>query len=132
VTQETTTDWRTAITQALEKRHEKTARKGPAVHPGAFRRSLHPMNFNTSFEFLGLLHKAAEQRDVNTSTYVRRAVALLIAHDLDMPIHQVVWETPCPGRWGRIQNSPGERDLGEDIHNWCPHPDCDGEHLSLR
>jgi hypothetical protein len=90
-----------------------------------------PLHFHSSVEFIRLLVKAAQLRDVNKSSYSRRAIALLIAHDLGMPIHEVLYETPCIGRWGKIQNSPGERDLGEDIENWCPHPGCDGEHLRL-
>lgn len=129
---ETTPDWRSRVIDTLAQRRVKTARKGPAIHEGAFHRSLHPVNFNASMEFMHLFHQAAKLRNVNLSSYGRRAISLLIAHDLGLPIHQVLWETPCIGRYGRVQNSPGERDAGEGIEAWCPHPDCDGAHLSLR
>lgn len=127
-----TPDWYGSVKAALEQRRVKTGRTGPAVHPGAFRHAMHPLNFATSSEFMVLLDRAArEVRDVNRSSYVRRAVAMLVAHDLGMPVHQVLWETPCVGRWGKIQNSPGERDAGEGIEAWCPHPGCSGGHLRI-
>lgn len=129
--QETTTDWRSSLLAAREKRKENASKRSAANHPGAFRTALAPLHFHSSISFIALVDRAAKRRDVNRSTFVRRAVSLLVAYDLGMPIHQVLYETPCPGRWGRIQNSPGERDLGEDIEMWCPHPGCDGAHLRL-
>lgn len=131
MTSETTTDWYRGVKEKLEERRTKTARKGPAVHPKAFRHSLTPLHFATSSEFMVLIDQAARRRNVNRSSYVRRAVAMLIARDLVLPVHRVLWETPCIGEWGKIQNAPGERDAGEGIENWCPHPGCRGEHLRL-
>jgi len=124
-------DWIANVEAALAARYAKKGRKGPAVHPGAFRRHLSPLSFAVSSEFMRLLDGAAVARDVNRASFARRAIALQVAHVLGMPIHQVLYETPCPGRWGRIQNAPGERDLGEGIENWCPHPGCTGDHLRL-
>jgi hypothetical protein len=131
-TSETTTDWYANVQEALASRRHKKTERGPAVHPGAFRHKMNPLAFNTSNEYMVLLDSAARLRDINRASYVRRALSLLVAHDLGMPIHQVLWETPCIGRWGKVQNRPGERDAGEGIENWCPHPDCDGDHLRLR
>jgi hypothetical protein len=79
--------------------------------------------------FFALIEQACQQRDVNRSTYMRRAIALTLAHDLNLPIHDVLSNSPAPGPYRSKQFNRGQSDDGADIESWCPHPGCQGEHL---
>jgi hypothetical protein len=121
-------DWQQNIMDAMGKKMERKA-NGPAPYRGAFRHELMPLHIHCAREFVGLIEKAARLRDVNRSSYIRRSIAVLLAHDLNMPITDVLYHSPAIGPHGRHQWRRGERDQGEGINQWCPHPGCDGHHL---
>lgn len=86
-----------------------------------------------------LLNHAAGKRRMNRSAYTRRALAIHIAHDLDLPVWSVLDLCPMPVSWAGRQmfaNNQGViaapmTDGGEDLPTWCPHPGCDGKHYEL-
>lgn len=84
----------------------------------------------TTPTFTALVKTAARVRGVNQATYIRRVMAVAIAHDLHMPVLDVLYHSPGTGAWGAGQDVPGSRDSGAEIDNWCPHPDCNGSHLN--
>lgn len=124
----TMSDWQDVVMAQLGQRHQKKAR-GPAPYPGSFRRDLIPLHFHCAREFIGFIDKAARKRDVNRSSYVRRAIAVAIAHDLGMNIRDLLYHSPAIGAFGKHQYYRGHRDTAEGIEQWCPHPGCEGEHL---
>ena len=83
-----------------------------------------------------LLNRAAQKRHMNRSAYTRRALAIHLAHDLDVPLGSVLAVCPLPVSWaGRAMfaNHQGTVEMivdnGADIETWCPHPGCDGIHF---
>lgn len=125
-------NWRQNLAKAIEERRLGQHNKGPAKHPGAFNRIGHILNLTCDWDFVALMDAAAKVTGYNRSTFMRRAIAIQVAHVLKMPVHQVLWHSPAPGPYGGRQFYAGKRDHGEDIENWCPHPGCEGEHLRLR
>jgi hypothetical protein len=88
--------------------------------------------------WFAMIEKAAQDREVSRTVYVRRMTSLGLAHDLAQPIAQVLAQT---AHWGRamytmdraIRDDRGKLITSADdaagITNWCPHPGCDGAHL---
>ena len=98
-----------------------------------FGRDLKPLQFACTLQFLHYVMAAAEAMAANRSTYVRRVLAVHAAHVLGVPVRTILWESPDPKVWGYHPVAPQlrtkERDDGEGIEGWCPHPGCTGEHL---
>ena len=93
---------------------------------------MNPLQFSCTRKFVAYLSAAALSREINRSTYARRVLAVAIAHDLGIDVREVLWHTPVPrppGPQKIVGEKSGERDLGEGIEHWCPHPGCDGSHL---
>jgi hypothetical protein len=118
-----------AAVTGRRKRGRRGRKPGYVVNPSVFDKPLVPTNTSYTPEFMRLLSLAAERRDVNRSTYIRRAVALVMSADLDLPIGDILYHSPAPGRWQALQRNPGGRDEAVGIDQWCPHPGCDGSHL---
>lgn len=116
---------------AERKRPTPTTRKGRsgATFESEFTGTLNRTHLHMDMAFVHLIDLAAKKRDVNRSSYMRRAIALLLAHDLGLPIKDVLWRSPAIGRYGKHQTNKGKRDRAEDIRGWCPHPGCTGKHL---
>jgi len=66
-----------------------------------------------------LLNKAAQVRGVAQTTYARRAIAAFVAHDLGIPIGEVLAFVSAPVPYGG-HASPGERtaDDGAGYGSW--------------
>lgn len=131
MTSETTSNWYDKVAENLAARHVKHTNYGPQINPNSFRQHMVVLQFKSTGKWVEMLSRAARQRNVNRSAYSRRAVSILVAHDLGIPLQEVLQETPMLGTYGVVQNKPAARDDGKGIENWCPHPGCDGEHLRL-
>lgn len=120
-------NWRANILARYEQQHQR--------HNNAktrFGRSLQPLQVTTTLDFLGPVDEACRVLDVNRFTFIRRAVAVVAANVVGIPVRVLLAESPAPGRYGeqRVRASTaGARDTGEGIEKWCPHPGCDGAHL---
>lgn len=121
-------NWRRNIAEAMAVRR-KTGKRGRKLDEGAFKRNLSPLRFHADVDFIQMFDAAARTLNVNRSTYVRRAIAVQVSRHLGIPVSLVLWHSPCSGEYGKGQDYPGERDLGEGIQNFCPHPGCDGRHF---
>lgn len=88
-------------------------------------------------QFYALVDQAAFRRDVSRSVYIRRMTAIGLAHDLGIDVTDALRYT---AHWrNRITKEGAPRDdtgrllaTSDDaygIADWCPHPDCDGQHL---
>lgn len=95
-----------------------------------------PLNILVSWTFSRLIARAAQHRGMNKSAYTRRALAVFIARDLDLPLGSVLSYCLMPvpyagrlmfGNHGAYVDRP--RDDGTGIEVWCAHPGCDGTHL---
>lgn len=89
--------------------------------------------------FIRHLDAAALVKGVNRSTYIRRALAVAMAYDLDMDVRDLLQHTihpdasrfrdpKRPRQRGKSAFAP-TRDDGVGIEKWCPHPGCDGTHI---
>jgi hypothetical protein len=88
-----------------------------------------PLQVKVSLPFLQLMDEAAKRMNANRSTFIRRAVAVQIAHVLQRDVHGILRYCPDPKPWG-FDGFPGsEMDDGTNIEQWCPHPGCRGSHL---
>jgi hypothetical protein len=110
-------DWRANIM-------ERYSRKG---HP-----RLGPLQVKVALPFLRLMDEAARRRGVNRSTFIRRSVAVQIAAALDRDLLLLLRLCPSAKPWGgQFELYTAEQvDEGERIEAWCPHPGCDGSHLT--
>lgn len=126
-------DWQDRILTGIadRKRPPRTTEKGRsgAVYPSEFNGSLNRLHLHLDTVFIALLDRAARKRNVNRSSYMRRALAVLISHDLGIPVEQVLHHSPAQGRYGGVQDRRGQRDHAEGIEQWCPHPGCAGKHF---
>jgi hypothetical protein len=126
-------DWQDRIMSGIAERKRPTTSRpsrGGATFESEFKDTLQRTHLHMDLAFIRLIDRAAKKRDVNRSTYMRRAIAIQLAHDLGLNVYKVLWHSPAPGRHGRVQTDRGQRDRGDDIENWCPHPCCDGKHLT--
>lgn len=116
---------------AERKRPVATTRKGQsgATYESEFKSTLNRTHLHLDLAFIRLLDRACQKRDVNRSSYMRRAIAVQIAHDLGMSIQSVLWHSPSVGRYRSHQINKGKRDRAEGIEQWCPHPGCGGKHF---
>lgn len=100
-----------------------------------FGAALKPLQFSATLKFMAYVHAAAEKMDANRSTYIRRALAVHAANVLGVSVLDVLYESPVNRVAHELHNpgiqQQGLRDLGEGIEAWCPHPGCDGSHLSV-
>ncbi|HEU4913073.1 MAG TPA: hypothetical protein VFV76_14380 [Actinomycetes bacterium] len=122
-------DWQDTVMGKVGERTRKKGSRGPAPYPGAFSHDLTPLHFHCGVQFIRLVDSAARDRGVNRSTWVRRTLAVGIADALVLPVRDVLYHSPAPGPFGGHQFHRGQRDTGEGIEAWCPHPGCDGSHL---
>jgi hypothetical protein len=121
------TDWREVVMARYV-----DARKRNGFSSGRFRRDLHPLQFSCTKEYAAFLQAAAQQVNVNRSTFVRRALAVGMASVLKVDVRDILYHSPKPRPFGPIRQvglGAGEHDMGDGIESWCPHPGCDGEHL---
>lgn len=116
---------------------DKVARK-PRHHESMntpFGPALKPLQFAATVKFMRFINDSAQVVGVNRSTYVRRVLAVHASSVLKVPVRMILWESPKPRRWGEhyqpSAQAAGQRDDGEGIESWCPHPGCDGTHLSV-
>lgn len=122
------TDWREVV---MERYVEARRRSGFSA--GRFRRDLHPLQFSCTKEYAAFLSAAAQQLDVNRSTFVRRALAVAMAHVLQVDVRDILYHSPKARPYGPLRHvgeGAGQHDTGEGIEAWCPHPGCDGAHLA--
>lgn len=90
---------------------------------------LGPLQVKVSLPFLGLMDEAAQRMNANRSTFIRRSIAVQIAHVLGRDVNSILRYCPEPKRWG-FTGFPGSvQDDGTNIELWCPHPGCSGSHL---
>lgn len=110
------------------KRHEKK-KTGRKPRPNSFARDNHRIHVIVGRSFDLQLRQAAKKRGVSMSAYARRAIAQLIARDLELSVKEVLSRAPAPRPMNSAAFYGGEVDNGEGIEDWCPHPGCDGSHL---
>lgn len=126
-TSEAEMDWRDRVLADYRAKRQRRDR-GNTV----FARALNPIQMTGTRVFVSFVDRAARKRNVNRSTYMRRAIALMTAADLGIDVRIILNESPRPGPWGvnamRTRDG-GARDEGLGIEDWCGHPGCDGEHL---
>lgn len=88
--------------------------------------------------FFELVDLAALGRGVSCSVYMRRMIALGLAHDLDLDVREVLrltahWRNALHDKTDAPRDDRGlllsTSDDGFGITDWCPHPGCTGEHL---
>ena len=107
-------------------RESSTTRFGPAMKP---------LKFSATLAYMTYVNAAAEKMVLNRSAFVRRAIAVQAAHVLGIDVHDVLFESPKPRPvvgwplWA--EQAAGAHDDGEGIEAFCPHPGCDGSHLSV-
>jgi hypothetical protein len=93
-----------------------------------------PLQFACTRQFMVYVVAAAEAMGVNRSTYVRRVIAVHAAHVLGIDVRTILFESPKARAFGagpmRRDLTMGARDDGDGIEGWCPHPGCEGDHLS--
>lgn len=66
-----------------------------------------------------LLNIAAQKRGCSKSTYMRRAIAGYLAHDLDMDIAEVLEDGPRPCAWGATgAHESDPQDDAKSYGNW--------------
>ena len=115
----------------LAKYRRQRARNGRSDTP--FGRSLRPLQFTATLEYVRLVDRAARAYGVNRSTFYRRAAAVVAAGVLGIDVRAILIESPRPAGYGEHRlrvDVAGARDTGEGIEAWCPHPGCDGAHLT--
>jgi hypothetical protein len=115
-----------------ERKRPTTSRpsRGGATYESEFNGTLNRLHLHLDLVFIRLLDRAAKVKDVNRSSYIRRSIAVMIAHDLGLTIQEVLIHSPAIGRYGQHQTNRGRRDRSQDIEHWCPHPGCDGKHFT--
>lgn len=119
--------WHANVMDAVKTRHENT-RGGQTI-----------FQVRVWWPFLRHLDAAALVKGVNRSTYIRRALVVAMAHDLQMDPRLIAFHTihPDASRYRDPQRAKGEdrqkfigvRDDAVGIEKWCPHPGCDGAHV---
>lgn len=77
----------------------------------------------TTPTFLAVIHGCAKARDMNISSYVRRAVAKQVAKDLGVPWERILEMTPFPSSYNgsrakRMENGIAVPDTGEGFGDW--------------
>jgi hypothetical protein len=123
-----TEGWRAEVVRHYEERHAASGRAKTV-----FGRTLRPLQLTATLAYVAFIDRAAQGRNVNRSTYIRRALAVAAGADLGVPVKVILWESPKPGGFRNDKmrtKDGGERDTGEGIEDWCPHPGCDGAHLT--
>lgn len=84
-------------------------------------------------EWIDKVHRAAALHGISASSYVRRALSLHLAVDLDEDVRDILWLCPelNPPKYAQIGSvrKGNTHDDGAGIERWCPHPGCDGAHL---
>lgn len=120
-----------AAVTGRRKRGRRGRRPGFVFTPSEFDTALIRAHITFSPEYLRLLDLACQKRNVNRSTYIRRAVAVLLSADLDLPVPDILWHSPTPGPYGGLASfdQRGKRDNAVGMADWCGHPGCDGSHL---
>ena len=121
-------EWKTKV---LSRYREQRARNGRSETP--FGRSLRPLQFTATMEYLRIVDRAAQRVGVNRSTFYRRSAAVVAAAILGIDVRAILIESPRPSGYGEHRlrvDVAGARDTGEGIEKWCPHPGCDGHHLT--
>lgn len=85
-------------------------------------------------ELYARLDRAAQMVDLNRSAYVRNALSVQVGRHLG--VDPVVLMSTCPRStgWGRWAHTGGRKadwpnDDGRHLVLFCPHPECDGNHL---
>jgi hypothetical protein len=72
--------------------------------------------------FRALLDEAAKRRGLSMVGYARRAVAAMIAHDLDLPFTEVIQHAPQPAEYGKSGGASGiskrSNDNGLGFGSW--------------
>lgn len=121
-------NWKQNVREALRERRRVNGRTNTV-----FGRELRPLQLTAALKFVQIIDAAAQARGVNRSTFIRRSAALVAAHTLGIDVRDILWHSPAPDgyRAQRLRvDTGGARDTGEGIEQWCPHPGCEGDHLS--
>lgn len=72
--------------------------------------------------FMGLINKAAKRRGIGRAAYIRRALAVIVARDLDMQWRDIIRECPVALPYGQRKYSKDApstmRDTGDGYGDW--------------
>ena len=124
-------DWQQRV---LERMRKPEGTRGPKRSSRVKLHDQYRTTVNLTSVMGGLLLRVCRQRDINRTGYVRRVLAVHIAAELDMPITAVLRGTPTPVRLNErrfwVDSFPQDDLTG--IETYCPHPGCDGRHLTGR
>ena len=120
--------WGQRVLDQIAAQREPKGNRGGAVYASVFPTLLRTHLF-LSPQMTAWLDTAARATHLNRSTFVRRAVAVQIAHTLSLPMSQVLAASPAQGEYARVQTHRGGSDTGAGIEHFCPHPGCSGAHL---
>lgn len=88
--------------------------------------------FNATTVFMKAVDAAARRLGYDRSSYIRRVLAIHVAHTLGYSLNALLHACPeakPPPVPGVYFKNTGKPDTGEGIDLMCPHPGCDGEHL---
>lgn len=124
-TNEENPNWREDIVRRVMDKRQKSLRG---------RSPTRILRTNADPEWVDLAHRAAAMHGISLSSYVRRIVSVQMAVDLEANVYDILGMCP-PVAIAKYLGYPnrnvvrGQRDDGEGIEKWCPHPECDGEHL---
>lgn len=99
----------------------------------ANQRQIGSLRLTAGEAFAGYVVTAAKGRDMALVAYLRRAVAISAAADLDLPVTELLAHCPAPLPWGKRGGGGRLRGLGLATSDdgsgiWCPHPGCSGDH----
>lgn len=112
---ESTPGWQDRLTDSVLGRDLVRGTSGKGVG----KREGNHVYINAGLSWKQLVKVAAEKRGASISTYIRRAVAAFIAHDLDITLPDVLEDGPRPCAWGRTgayRTDPP--DTGQDYGPW--------------
>ncbi len=87
---------------------------------GIDKETLRKLTVNTSDDFVSLLKKCAQKRDISQAAYMRRALAAFVAYDLQIPFEDVCQMHPkaIPNEWRFARPLVKELDDGEGFGEW--------------
>ena len=120
-------DWRDEVMKAIR----KPERIAPS---GRNRSNRFLMQAHVPPAFIYLLDKVTREMNYSQASWLRRAVAVQLASQNDIPLSEILSTTTQVrqrGKGGRSQPrypDPGHDDMTE-IGVFCPHPGCDGAHF---
>ena len=116
-------DWRDNVISAIRKPETLAEKMGT--------RNRFLMQTSVPPSFVYLVDKATTELNYARSGWLRRAVAVALSKQLDIPLSEILATTSQVRRKDNrlpLYPDPGYDDLTE-IELFCPHPGCDGSHF---